>query len=99
MRDKLYIEPQEWTPEIPEEQRRHYEKVKLTNDALQSGLNEAHDRIRRLTSTNNSQAARLQAATRRLDIAGVKLWVLGGVVAAQCTVLGWLVKMFLDRIK
>jgi hypothetical protein len=99
MRDPLYIEPQEWRSEIPEAQRVHYEKVKLTNEALQKGLNEAHDRIRRLTSTNNSQASKLQAATRRLDLAGVKLWILSGIVLGQTTVLGWLVKVFLDRIK
>jgi hypothetical protein len=99
MRDPLYIEPQEWQPEIPVAQRSHYEKVKLSNEALQKGLNEAHDRIRRLTSTNNGQAAKLQTATRRLDLDGIKLWILGGMVIAQSTVLGWLVKSWLDRIK
>lgn len=100
MRDPLYIDPStEWKTEIPPDQKLQYEKVKLNNESLQKSLNEAHDRIRRLTSTNNSQAIKLGAATRRLDLAGIKLWILGGVVAAQATVLGWLVKVFLDRMK
>lgn len=97
MRDPLYIEPNEWNSEIPDSQRVQYEKVKLTNEALQKGLNEAHDRIRRLTSTNNQQARQLQTAKRRIDVAGIKLWILGGVVTAEATVLGWLVKVFLER--
>ncbi len=98
MRDPLFIDNSEWHGEIPASQRIQYEQVKQSPDQLQKSLNEAHDRIRRLTNTNNNQAASLRLTTRRLDIAGVKLWVLGGLVGTETVILLYVLKAFLERV-
>ncbi len=97
MRDPLLIDA--WKTEIAPDQRKHYHQDSLSNDELRKSLNEAHDRIRKLTTANNQLVARqakLQE-TRRWE----KIWnrILSASVVGAWAVILLLLKMILERTR
>ena len=96
-RDPLLIEA--WQTQIHPDQRKHYEQDTLTNVELRKSLNEAHDRIRKLTTANNQlvgRQAKIQE-TRRWE----KIWtrILLASNAGSWAVILLLLKMFLEHLK
>jgi uncharacterized membrane protein YgcG len=97
MKDPLLIDA--WKTEIAPDQRRHYHQDELTNEELRKGLNEAHDRIRKLTSANNQLVGRQAKVqqTRKWE----RLWtrILTAAVVSAWAVILLLLKYVLEHLK
>lgn len=79
MRDPLLIES--WKTEIPQSQRDHYENGNLSLEELRKSANEVHDRVRRLTKTNNALATQLIKTQDELARAKQTIWVMSLIVS------------------
>ena len=95
LRDPLLIDA--WKTEIAPDQRKHYREDSLTNEELRKGLNEGHDRIRKLATANNQlvQQLRKLQEKRRWE----KIWsrILSAGMLGSWAVIGWLLKAFLEH--
>jgi hypothetical protein len=71
----------DWGTEISRGQREYYEKHDLSYAELRKSANCSHDRIRRLTDTNNQLVARIIDLQAKLDRANLKIWIMSLVVS------------------
>ena len=77
----------EWPTNIPHSQRVHYERAELTYAELQKSANCSHDRIRRLTDTNNQLVRKVIDLQTKLDAANLKIWIMALIVSPAITML------------
>lgn len=81
---------------IPDDWRRHYAMRPL--EKLPQDVTQAFDRIWTLQREKDVINRDLGLAHRRLDSAGIKLWIMGLFLAGEGAVILWLVDQVLKRI-
>ena len=103
MRDPLLELPND--PPLPdkrlseqkiEEWYRHRPVYKLENDLIEA-FNQLHEIRRRARSDADRLRQAVIDTRKQLQSAKLRIWILGGVAAAELSIIGWLVKAFLDR--
>jgi hypothetical protein len=92
VRDPLLIDE----PRIPEEWRRNY--LVRSPEKLAGDVTRLYDENWLLKRENGRMQQALLDTERRLNSAGLKMWIMGLVLGAQGSVIGWLVKAFLERM-
>lgn len=75
----------EWRTAIPRTQRDHYEHGELSYAELRKSANCSHDRIRRLTDTNNQLVHKVLEMKKELDRKDLKIWILSLIVSPILT--------------
>jgi chromosome segregation ATPase len=61
--------------------------------------NEIQDRLRTLRKAKDEMQQSLSKAERKVDMANLKIWILTIVLAAEGTIIGWMVHEFLAGLK
>lgn len=78
----------DWPVEINPSQREHYQNADLSYSDLKKALNCSHDRIRKLTDTNNQLVAKVIDLQDSLDRANLKIWIMSLIVSPIVAAVG-----------
>jgi len=96
-RDPLFTDPSSW--KHPDEWKKHYLEDRSPEE-LRKDVTTAHDRIRLLVRANDelrTQVLQCKSALQKLGWAKIWIKILTFLVAAEGSVIGWLLQAFLSR--